>query len=72
TRLQLESTISQSCGNTSYPCVLIHWFDHIADEPDELTGMWMVKPSFVKDGTKNLSVIHVDSIVHNAHLLPIF
>ncbi|KAI6167778.1 hypothetical protein EDD17DRAFT_1773323 [Pisolithus thermaeus] len=44
----------------SYPCALIHWFDCIADEPDELTGMWMVKPSFVKDGMKNLSIIHID------------
>ncbi|KAI6158878.1 hypothetical protein EDD17DRAFT_1779129 [Pisolithus thermaeus] len=56
----------------SYPCALIHWFEHIADQPDELMGMWMVKPSFVDGGTKNLSVIHVDSIVHNTHLLPIF
>ncbi|KAI6107416.1 hypothetical protein EV401DRAFT_1871728, partial [Pisolithus croceorrhizus] len=56
----------------SYPCALIHWFERIADEPDGLTGMWMVKLSFVNDGAKNLSVIHVDSIVHNAHLLPIF
>ncbi|KAI6114593.1 hypothetical protein EDD16DRAFT_1693597 [Pisolithus croceorrhizus] len=56
----------------SYPCALIHWFDYIADEPDELTGMWMVKLSFVEDGMKNLSIIHIDSIVHNAPLLPIF
>ncbi|KAI6105120.1 hypothetical protein EV401DRAFT_2060651 [Pisolithus croceorrhizus] len=56
----------------SYPCALIHWFECIADEPDGLMGMWMVKPSFVDDGVKNLSIIHVDSIVHNTHLLPIF
>ena len=34
--------------------------------------MWMVSPSFLKDGSHNLSVVHVDSIVHTAHLLPIF
>ncbi|KAI6032342.1 hypothetical protein BKA83DRAFT_4046649 [Pisolithus microcarpus] len=56
----------------SYSCALIHWFDRIADEPDDLTGMWMVRPSFMADGSKNLSVIHVDSIVRGAHLLPIF
>ncbi|KIK13237.1 hypothetical protein PISMIDRAFT_119195, partial [Pisolithus microcarpus 441] len=56
----------------SYSCALIHWFDRIADEPDDLTGMWMVRPSFMADGSKNLSVIHVDSIVCSAHLLPIF
>ncbi|KAI5980350.1 hypothetical protein F5J12DRAFT_702966, partial [Pisolithus orientalis] len=32
------------CTNgLSYPCALIHWFDYIADMPNELTGMWMVK-----------------------------
>lgn len=55
-----------------YPCALVHWFDHIVDEPDELTGMWMVSPSFLEDGPCNLSVIHVDSIICAAHLLPIF
>ncbi|KAI6011643.1 hypothetical protein EDC04DRAFT_2511849, partial [Pisolithus marmoratus] len=53
----------------SYSCALIHWFDHIADEPDKLTGMWMVRPSLMEDSSKNISVIHVDSIVHSAHLL---
>ncbi|KIL00124.1 hypothetical protein PAXRUDRAFT_130523, partial [Paxillus rubicundulus Ve08.2h10] len=53
-------------------CALVHWFDHIADEPDELTGMWMVRPSFLNDGSQNLAVVHVDSIVHSTHLLPIF
>ncbi|KAI6029818.1 hypothetical protein PISMIDRAFT_105752, partial [Pisolithus microcarpus 441] len=56
----------------SYSCALIHWFDRIADELDNLMGMWMVGPSFMVDGSKNLSVIHIDSIVHSVHLLPIF
>ncbi|KAI5985780.1 hypothetical protein EDD15DRAFT_2390119 [Pisolithus albus] len=56
----------------TYSCALIHWFDHIADEPDKLTGMWMVRPSFMGNGSKNLSIIHLDSIVRSAHLLPIF
>ena len=34
--------------------------------------MWMVKPFFLKDGSKNLAVIHIDSIVRSTHLLPIF
>ncbi|KAF9234302.1 hypothetical protein BU15DRAFT_90031 [Melanogaster broomeanus] len=58
-------------GDT-YPCALVHWFDRIADETDELTGMWMVRPSFLEEGSKNLAVIHIDSIVRSAHLLPIF
>lgn len=55
-----------------FPCALVHWFDRVADEPDELTGMWMVSPSFLQDGSQNFAVIHIDIIVRAAHLLPIF
>jgi hypothetical protein len=34
--------------------------------------MYMVAPSFDEDGSPNMSIIHIDSIVHGAHLLPIF
>ncbi|OBZ66097.1 High-affinity hexose transporter HXT6 [Grifola frondosa] len=27
-----------------YPCALVHWFKRISDEPDEDTGMYIVKP----------------------------
>ena len=60
------------CTNDlSYPCALVHWFDYVTDEPDELTGMWMVKPSFY-NRDRHLAVIHVDTIIRAAHLLPIF
>ncbi|KAG2126445.1 hypothetical protein BD769DRAFT_1628445 [Suillus cothurnatus] len=39
---------------------------------NEATGMYMVAPSFGKDGSPNMSIIHIDSIVRGAHLLPIF
>jgi len=55
----------------SYPCALIHWFDYIAEDPDELTGMWMVKPSLA-NRTHDLAVIHIDTIVRATHLIPIF
>ncbi|KIK80515.1 hypothetical protein PAXRUDRAFT_158474, partial [Paxillus rubicundulus Ve08.2h10] len=59
-------------NSETYTCALVHWFDRIADEPDKLTGMWMVRPSFLNDGSQNLAVVHVDSIVCSTHLLPIF
>ncbi|KAI6140854.1 hypothetical protein BKA82DRAFT_166559, partial [Pisolithus tinctorius] len=55
----------------TFLCALIHWFDQIADEPDKLTGMWMVAPSLVEDSL-HLAVIHIDSIIHSTHLLPNF
>ncbi|KIK83037.1 hypothetical protein PAXRUDRAFT_153335, partial [Paxillus rubicundulus Ve08.2h10] len=42
------------------------------DEPKDLTGMWMVSPSFLDNGSKNLTVVHIGSIIHGAHLLPIY
>ncbi|KIM57503.1 hypothetical protein SCLCIDRAFT_130392, partial [Scleroderma citrinum Foug A] len=59
-------------NGTTYTCTVVHWFDHIADHPDELTGMWMVSPSVLDNGSQNLAVIPLDSIVRGAHLLPIF
>ncbi|KIM51404.1 hypothetical protein SCLCIDRAFT_33472 [Scleroderma citrinum Foug A] len=56
----------------TYTCAVVCWFDCIADHPDELTGMWMVSPSVLDNGSQNLTVIPLDSIVRGAHLLPIF
>jgi hypothetical protein len=60
-------------SHENFPCALVHWFRVIGNEPDASTGMWMVRPSFHEDGgTQELSVIHVDTIIRAAHLLPIF
>ncbi|KIK90864.1 hypothetical protein PAXRUDRAFT_150946 [Paxillus rubicundulus Ve08.2h10] len=56
----------------TYPCALVNWFDCLAEEPGNLTGMWMVTPSFLDNSSKNLAVIHIDSIVCGTHLLTIF
>ncbi|KAG1800169.1 uncharacterized protein BJ212DRAFT_1287382 [Suillus subaureus] len=58
-------------GHT-YPCALVQWFHWIVEERDKLTGMWMVVPFLNEDGSHDLSIIHIDSIIHGAHLLPIF
>ncbi|KAG1836302.1 hypothetical protein F4604DRAFT_1886122 [Suillus subluteus] len=55
-----------------YPCVLIQWFDKISDCADEDTGMWMVKPGVLEDGSPNLSVIHIDTVYRAAHLIPVY
>ena len=31
---------------TYYPCAVVHWFNRVGDEPDEDTGMWLVRPQF--------------------------
>ncbi|KAG0695998.1 hypothetical protein DFH29DRAFT_991856 [Suillus ampliporus] len=59
-------------SSETFPCALIHWFKCINNEPDTDTGLWMVRPSFHEDGSRELSVIHLDMIIRASHLLPIF
>jgi len=54
-----------------HQCALVHWFSVFGDKPDPDNGMWVVTPDY-SGVDRNLSVIHIDSIVRAAHLLPIF
>ena len=58
--------------NVKHSCALVHWFKSVSDEPDELTGMWVVSPQFVTDDQLSLSVIRVETIIRAAHLIPCF
>ncbi|EGO30562.1 hypothetical protein SERLADRAFT_364517 [Serpula lacrymans var. lacrymans S7.9] len=54
---------SFSYRGVCYPCALVQCFFHIADECDELTGMWIVHPDYNEDGSPTLQVIHTDCII---------
>ncbi|KAG1906586.1 uncharacterized protein F5891DRAFT_1125454 [Suillus fuscotomentosus] len=56
--------VSHVLGKT-FPCALIHWFKLFANKPNPDTGMWMSR-------SRELSIVHVDTIVCACHLLPIF
>jgi hypothetical protein len=45
-----------------FPYVLVHWFLLASQEPDPVTGMWVIKPEIL-GGKLMLEVIHLDSIV---------
>jgi len=55
----------------TYPCALVIWFSAIDDKPCKDTRMWMVKPDVDSSGERNMSVIHLDSILRGAHLIGI-
>ena len=55
-----------------YECTVIQWFDKIGDALDEDTGMWMVHPSYLPNHTPNFMIIHINTIHHSAHLIPIY
>lgn len=55
-----------------FPCALVRWFSYVADEPDEVMGMWVVRPDNNADGSPSIGVIHLDSVLRAAHLIPVF
>ena len=59
-------------NRVKYSCALVYWYSVIGDSPDECTGMWVVRPNILDDGTPQTAVIHLDLIVRLAHLLPIY
>jgi hypothetical protein len=58
--------------NINYPCALVHWFNTYGEEPDPDTGMWIIQPGYNKLGSQDVSVIHIDTVLRGAHLLPVF
>ena len=54
-----------------YSCAFIYWFLKIGESVDEGMGMWSVEPEVFNNGSCYSSIIHLDSVVHLAHLLSI-
>ncbi|KIK75116.1 hypothetical protein PAXRUDRAFT_173770 [Paxillus rubicundulus Ve08.2h10] len=56
---------------TYYPCVVVHWF-FCLEEPDSDTGMWIMHPGLNVDNQPNMSITHLNTIYHAAHLIPVY
>jgi len=56
----------------SYPCALVQWFSIVGDEPEEETGLWIVEPDILEDGEPHLAIVHLDTILQAAHLMPAY
>ena len=54
-----------------YPCALVHWYSLVGDSSNNNTSMWVVEHEVV-DGKPQTVVIHLDTILCLAHLLPIY
>lgn len=55
-----------------FQCALVHEFCKSFTDPDPDNGLWVFEPDYNNDGYRIMSVVHVDSIVRAAHLLPVF
>ena len=53
-----------------YLCTVVRWFVHLG-EPDEDTGMWIVCPGFNACHQPDISTVHLNTIYHAAHLIPV-
>ncbi|KAF9790606.1 hypothetical protein BJ322DRAFT_1104263 [Thelephora terrestris] len=63
---------SFEAGDEVFSCALIHEFSKSFDDPDPDSGMWIVEPDLDQNRYRIMSVVHVDSMVRAAHLLPVF
>ncbi|KAI6128901.1 hypothetical protein EDD16DRAFT_1701506 [Pisolithus croceorrhizus] len=55
-----------------YSCAVIHWFDRVGDGPDPATGMWVVRPGYLRRNLQNTAIVHIDTIYRAAHLIPVY
>ena len=66
---QVKAFIKIKHKGISYPCAVMSTFSPIADSPCPDTGMWIVECNLDKNGEKLMMAIHLDSIIHGAHLI---
>jgi hypothetical protein len=70
--VRVQLLFSFRWSGKAYPCALVKWFSAVGDQPDEDTGLWVVKPDIDADGNQDAQVVHLETIVRLAHLLPVF
>ncbi|KAF5373669.1 hypothetical protein D9758_000924 [Tetrapyrgos nigripes] len=60
--------------NINYPCALVHWYNAFGRRPEPNTGTWIVRPAFrgSRPTSPLLAVIHLDTILRAAHLIPVY
>ncbi|KAJ7730745.1 hypothetical protein B0H16DRAFT_1665336 [Mycena metata] len=72
--VRLKLLFSFQFDGVNYPCALVEWFDKIGRAPDPDTGMWMVRPDLRRTRARDpvRSVVHLDTVLRGAHLIPVF
>lgn len=59
-------------GGIVYPCALVEWYKKIGRSADAATGMWKVKLEKDRCGHRTVTVLHLDSFLRSAHLIPVY
>ncbi|KAI0351062.1 hypothetical protein OH77DRAFT_1506733 [Trametes cingulata] len=66
---RVRSFFSFTQDDIVHRCALVEWFILDDDVPDDVTGMWVVRPEVHEDGERVTDVIAVESIVRACHLI---
>jgi hypothetical protein len=72
---RVRCLLSFTYNDIIYPCALIDRFKRVGRSPDPVTGMWRVQPEIIRSrrGTRRIqSIVHVETILRNVHLIPVF
>lgn len=54
-----------------YQCAVIEWFTTRPKRCPQ-TGMWIVDRDYERDGSRSMELIHLDTVIRGAHLIPIY
>ncbi|ETW82490.1 hypothetical protein HETIRDRAFT_316844 [Heterobasidion irregulare TC 32-1] len=57
--------------DVQYPCAIVNWFVPKDNEPDQLTGMWIVKPEKL-NRQRSIGIVHVDTIFRACQLIGVY
>ena len=64
--------ISFHHSQKTYEAALVDWFLSVMEQPDPLTGMWIVVPEEDCQGQCIHTVVSLDAILCPAHLIPVY
>jgi hypothetical protein len=67
--VRIKLLFSFNYNVVQFPCALVEWFNRV--KYDHSTGMWIVCPSLTR-GRQDKSVLHLDSLLCAAHLIPVY
>ncbi|KAI0808970.1 hypothetical protein BC629DRAFT_1480632 [Irpex lacteus] len=65
------SFLSFAHEDVRYDTALLEWFLPLGEEPDPVTGMWIVRPE-MRRGQRHVGLVHIDSIVRGCHLIGVY
>lgn len=69
---QVQMFLSFKYDGVDYKAALVRWLEKYGAEPCSITGLWQVRPDHDARNRRMCSIIHIDTILRCAHLMPAF